>query len=86
MVGASLLICAACSNRSEIVSAPRIYAGVPQGLLARCVVKDVTIETTGDLLISRNLYKAGFDKCAAQVDAIREHDRKARSIVSGTAE
>lgn len=75
----SLLTCAACSTKSEIASAPPpFYQGIPAGLMARCTVKDVNLVTTGDIVTSRNLYKDGFEKCAAKVDAIREHDAKAR--------
>jgi hypothetical protein len=48
--------------------------------MTRCVVKDVEMLTTGDIVTSRNLYKDGFEKCAAKVDAIREHDAAARAL------
>lgn len=47
--------------------------------MTRCVVQDVELISTGDIVESRNRYKAGFDKCAAKVDAIRDHDAKARA-------
>lgn len=56
------------------------YQGIPAGLMTRCVVKDVEMLTTGDIVTSRNLYKDGFEKCAAKVDAIREHDAAARAL------
>lgn len=63
------------------MSAPSIYTGVPAGLMERCVVRDVALDTTGDIVTSRNLYKDGFEKCAAKVDAIRKHDAAARAAV-----
>ncbi|WP_395391532.1 hypothetical protein WBP07_12820 [Novosphingobium sp. BL-8A] len=45
-------------------------------------MRDVELVTTGDIVTSRNLYKDGFEKCAAKVDAIRDHDAAARG---GTA-
>lgn len=73
----------ACSSKNEVVSAPPIYMGVPAGLMERCVVRDVELETTGDIVVSRNRYKDGFERCAAKVDAIRAHDAKARAAVGG---
>jgi len=46
------------------------------------VVHDVPLETVGDLVVSRERYKAGFEKCAAKVDAIREHDAEARATAA----
>ncbi|TCM36918.1 hypothetical protein [Novosphingobium sp. ST904] len=43
------------------------------------MVKDVPLETTADVFTSRGIYKEGFEKCAAKIDAIREHDAKARA-------
>ena len=79
-LAASLLICAACSKNSEVASvpAPQAYRGIPAGLMERCAVNDVALETTADLVISRSRYKDGFEKCAAKVDAIRDFDAKAR--------
>jgi hypothetical protein len=48
-----------------------------------CVVHDVPLDTVGALVLSRNRYKAGFEKCAAKVEAIREHDEKARGVFDG---
>jgi len=82
LASACLLICAACSSKSEpIRSAPPVYVGIPAGLMERCAVRDVAINTAGDLVLSRNLYKEGFEKCAARVDAIRKHDAEARAAV-----
>ena len=86
---ASLMICAACSSRSERVqSAPLApaYQGVPAGLMARCVVHDVPLVATGDIVESRARYKDGFEKCAAKVDAIRDHDAKARNEATSSGE
>jgi hypothetical protein len=47
--------------------------------MARCTVKDVPLETTGDIFTSRGIYKEGVEKCAAKIDAIRDHDARARS-------
>lgn len=82
MASACLLTCAACSNSAEIRSAPAVYVGIPAGLMERCIVRDVALETVGDVVVSRNLYKAGFEQCAAKLDAIREHDAKARAAVA----
>lgn len=77
----SLLICAGCSTRSEVVASPpaRVYRGIPAGLMTRCTVQDVELVATGDIVTSRGIYKAGFEKCAAKIDAIRAHDAKARA-------
>lgn len=45
--------------------------------MARCVVRDVELNTTGDLVVSLNI-KEGFELCSANVDAIRKHDAEAR--------
>lgn len=68
-----------CSNKPAVISAPPlVYQGVPAGLLARCTVAAVEEVVTGDIVTNRNRYKAAFDKCAAQVDAIRKWDADAR--------
>ena len=36
----------------------------------------------GDIVTNRIRYKTAFEKCAAQVDAIRAHDQKAREILA----
>jgi len=43
------------------------------------VVKDVALTSTGDIVTSRGVYKEGFEKCAAKIDAIRRHDAEARA-------
>lgn len=48
----------------------------------RCVVRDVTLNTTGDLVVSRNLWKQGQEICAARIDAIRKHDAEARAMIA----
>ncbi|WP_334183650.1 hypothetical protein [Novosphingobium sp.] len=45
--------------------------------MARRTVKDVPLTTTADILTRRGIYMEGFEKCAAKVDAIRDHDAKA---------
>lgn len=60
------------------------YQGIDAGLMARCTVKDVPLETTADIVTSRGIYKEGFEKCAAKVDAIPEHDAEARVRASKT--
>ncbi|NIJ37931.1 hypothetical protein FHR22_002634 [Sphingopyxis panaciterrae] len=55
-----------------------VYAGLPAEMLAPCVVQDVQLVTTGDIVVSRNRYVEAFQKCAAKVDAIRKHDAEAR--------
>ena len=75
----SRLICAGCSKRSDGAFAPPppAYVGIPAGLMARRTVKDVPLTTTADILTRRGIYMEGFEKCAAEVDAIRDHDAKA---------
>ena len=77
-----LLILGACSRVGEVHSAQPVYVGIPAGLTEPCVVHDVPLETVGDLVVSRERYKAGFEKCAAKVDAIREHDAEARATAA----
>ena len=80
-----LLILSACSKTGDVVSAPReAYRGIPAGLMAPCVVADIALDTVGDLIASRELYKAGFEACAAKVDAIRKYDAEAR-VASGSS-
>lgn len=50
-------------------------------MMERCVVRDVEMNTTGDIVVSRNIYKQGFEICQARVDAIRKHDAQARVAV-----
>lgn len=59
-----------------------VYQGVPAALMERCVVRDVELNTTGDLVVSRNLWKRGFEICAARIDSIRAHDAQARAAVA----
>lgn len=47
--------------------------------MTRCTVQDIALVSTGDIVTSRGIYKEGFEKCAAKVDAIRDHDAKARA-------
>lgn len=77
------MICGGCSNKSDMASAPSLYVGVPASLMERCVVRDVELNTTGDLVVSRNIYKKGFEICRARIDAIRDYDAKARAAVAG---
>lgn len=77
-----LLSLSGCSNGPEVASAPPAYVGIPAGLMERCVVRDVELNTTGDLVTSRNIYKKGFEVCAARVEAIRKHDAEARAAAS----
>lgn len=56
------------------------YRPVPAAFLAPCIVHDVQLTTTGDLVTSRNRYKEAFEKCAAKVDAIRKHDAEASRL------
>lgn len=77
------MTCGACSPKSDVASAPALYVGIPAALMERCVVRDVALNTTGDLVVSRNIYKKGFEICAARVDAIRKFDAKARAAVEG---
>lgn len=75
-----LLTCAAYSKGSDVRSAPLVYVGIPAGTTEPCVVRDVPLDTVGALVVSRNRYKAGFEKCATKLNAIREHDAKARAL------
>lgn len=52
----------------------------PSRILERCVVKDVELVTPGDIATSRDVYKEGFEKCAAKINAIRTH-AQARAAV-----
>jgi hypothetical protein len=78
---ACLMTCAACSNsKSEIASAPLpVYQGIPAGLMERCTVQDVQQETVASIIESRGIYIKAFNKCAAKIDAIRDHDAQARA-------
>lgn len=80
-LSACLPIFASCSNsKSEIASAPPpVYQGIPAGLMERCTVQDVPQETVASIIESRGIYIKAFNKCAAKVDAIREHDAEARA-------
>lgn len=53
--------------------------GLPAAILAPCIVQDVQLVTTGDIVVSRNRYKEAYEKCAAKVDAIRKHDADAQA-------
>lgn len=79
MLASCLLISSGCSKPSEVRSAPMVYQGVPAALMERCVVRDVELNTTGDLVVSRNIWKAGQEVCSARIDAIRKHDAQARA-------
>lgn len=59
-----------------------VYMGLPAAMLAPCVVHDVQLNTTGDIVVSRQRYVEAFDKCAAKVDAIRKHDAEARAAAT----
>ncbi len=41
-------------------------------------MQDVPQETVASIIESRGIYIKAFNKCAAKVDAIREHDAAAR--------
>ncbi len=78
------MICAGCST-SNSPPLPA-YQGIPAGMMERCIVRDVPLETTGDIVESRRRYKEGFETCAARVDAIREHDKKAWEAMTSSEE
>lgn len=81
LVAACLLTLSGCSTASSISTPPATYVGIPAGLMARCIVHDVALDTVADLVISRNKWKEGHERCAAQVDAIRKHDAEMRDAV-----
>lgn len=72
------MICG-CSSTGSSPAPQAAYSGVPAGLLERCIVRDIEINTTGDIVVSRGIYVEAFNKCAARVDAIRDFDAKARA-------
>ncbi|WP_146037162.1 Rz1-like lysis system protein LysC [Novosphingobium guangzhouense] len=78
---ACLMICAACSSsKGEVVSAaPPSYQGIPAGLMEPCTVQDVRQETVASVIESRSIYIKAFKRCAAKVDAIRDHDARMRA-------
>lgn len=82
MAAGCLLILGGCSKNVEVSSAPPVYLGIPAGMTEPCVVRDIPLVTIGDLVESRNLFKAAFAACAAKVVAIREHDVAARAASS----
>jgi len=47
--------------------------------MERCTVQDVPQETVASIIESRGIYIKAFNKCAAKVDAIREHDAEAKA-------
>lgn len=86
LVSASLLICVACSPTSEIKAPSSNYVGVPAALTAKVVVRDIEMKSIADIVESRGLWKAGFEKCDLQLDAIRKHDREMREAAKDGAE
>ena len=60
--------------------------GVPASLMERCIVNDVALDTVADLVISRNRWKEGHERCAARIDAIRKHDAEMRAAAKDGAE
>ena len=54
--------------------------------MARCIVQDVALDTVADLVVSRNRWKEGHERCAARIDAIRKHDREMREAAKDGAE
>ena len=54
--------------------------------MERCIVQDVALDTVADLVISRNLWKEGHERCAARIDAIRKHDAEMRAAAKAEAE
>lgn len=47
--------------------------------MERCTVQDVLQETVASIIESRGIYIKAFNKCAAKIDAIRDHDAQARA-------
>ena len=53
--------------------------------MARCIVQDVALDTVADLVVSRNRWKEGHERCAAKIDAIRKHDAEMRAAAKAGA-
>lgn len=75
------MILGGCSTNAK--TPPVGYIVLPSHLTAVCTVHDIAIDVVSDLIQSRSIYKAAFEKCAAQVDAIREHDKRVQQINKG---
>ncbi|GEM_PF-3115981 len=45
-----------------------------------CTVDDIRLVTAADIIASRQIYVEAFQKCAARIVAIRQHDQEARAI------
>lgn len=86
LVAACLPIFASCSTASDITPPQTSYVGVPASLMDRCIVNDVALDTVADLVISRNRWKDGHDRCAAKIDSIRKHDREMREAAKDGAD
>lgn len=54
--------------------------------MERCIVQDIALDTVADLVVSRQRWKEGHERCAAKVDAIRKHDREMREAAKDGAE
>lgn len=54
--------------------------------MAQCIVNDVALDTVADLVVSRQRWKEGHERCAAKVDAIRKHDAEMRAAGKAGAE
>lgn len=86
LVAACLPIFASCSTASDIAAPQASYVGVPASLMERCIVQDIALDTVADLVVSRQRWKEGHERCAAKVDAIRKHDREMREAAKDGAE
>ena len=86
LILASTVALGACSTTSDIEAPGASYIGVPAALMAQCVVQDVALDTVADLVVSRNRWKEGHERCAAKIDSIRKHDREMRAAAKAGAE
>ncbi len=82
LILASTVALGACSTASDIAAPQSSYVGVPAGLMERCIVNDVALDTVADLVVSRNRWKEGHERCAARIDQIRKFDADARKVAS----
>ena len=86
LILAATVALGACGAASDIAPPQASYVGVPASLMERCIVQDVALDTVADLVVSRNRWKEGHDRCAVKIDAIRKHDMEMREAAKAGAE
>lgn len=82
----ALFVVCACSTASDIAAPQSSYVGIPADLMARCIVNDVALDTVADLVVSRQRWKEGHERCAARIDQIRKFDAEMRQAAKDGAE